>query len=228
MFEDKDTFNARLDDPWRMFRIMSEFVDGFEILSSLGPSITVFGSAREKPGSPHYNLALEVSSKIAQKGFAIITGGGCGLMEAVNKAAKKEGSPSCGLCINLPFESGPNKYVDEKLILKFRYFFIRKVMFVRYALAFVVLPGGFGTLDEFFESLTLIQTKKIRPFPVYLVGKSYWSGLLDWIRDVAVAENKIVKEDLDLITVTDDPEYIANDIEAHYKYIQQLKKMTNM
>ena len=213
---------ARLDDPWRMFRIMAEFVDGFEVLANLGPSVSIFGSARAGPDTPHYELAVEVASKISQKGFAVITGGGHGLMEAVNKAAQESQAPSCGLCINLPFEARPNDYIDEDLLLKFRYFFIRKVMFVRYALAFIALPGGFGTLDEFFESLTLIQTKKIRPFPIYLVGKDYWSGLWEWINTTAIKENMIDAKDLKLVTITDDANAIANDIEKHYKEISRL------
>jgi uncharacterized protein (TIGR00730 family) len=228
MFNTEDIFDIHLDDPWRMFRIMAEFVDGFETLSQLGPSVSVFGSARDDLNSQYYDLATDVTTKIAEKGFSITTGGGPGIMEVVNKAAQQAGAPSSGLCINLPFESRPNDYIDEDLLLKFRYFFIRKVMFVRYALGFVVLPGGFGTLDEFFEAITLIQTKKTRPFPVYLVGTKYWKGLWDWFYETALAEKTISKEDLDLVTLTDDAQSIADGIETHYNYILKLKHMTNM
>lgn len=205
-------------DAWRLFRIMAEFVDGFETMTFLGPSVAIFGSTNPSPKNPHYyELAVEISKKIVQKGFGIITGGGPGIMECANKGAQEAGGKSCGLCINLPSEDKPNPYIDEKHHLSFRYFFVRKVMFVRYAQAFVVMPGGFGTLDELFEALTLIQTKKIKFFPIYLVGKAYWSGLLDWMKNTLLANNNIKQEDFDLIRVSDDPDEIADGIEKEYR-----------
>ena len=165
-------------DSWRLFGILSEFVEGFETLSSIGPSVSVFGSARLKSTSPYYQIGVDVAYKIAKKGFAIITGAGLSIMEAANKGAQKAQGHSCGLVIDLPFESEPNEFIDPKLKLRFRYFFVRKVMFVRYAQGFVFLPGGYGTLDEMFETLTLIQTKKIQPVPIYLIGTQFWKGLI--------------------------------------------------
>lgn len=205
-------------DSWRLFRIISEFVDGFETMTFLGPSVAVFGSTNQHPlERKYYDLAETIAEKIVQKGFGIITGGGPGIMECANKGAQKGGGKSCGLCINLPSESKPNPYIDSRYTLNFRYFFVRKVMFVRYARAFVVLPGGFGTLDELFEALTLVQTKKIKPFPVYLVGKEYWKGLLDWLKNTALTHKNIRPQDLDLITLCDDPDEIANGIEKHFR-----------
>ncbi len=218
----RDSFSHSFD-AWRVFRILAEFVDGFETMTSIGPSVSLFGSAQIKENDPYYNIASKLASKIAQKGFAIITGGGPGIMEAANEGAKMGGGPSCGLTIDLPYEEAPNPFIDNKYLLKFRYFFVRKVMFVRYAQAFVVLPGGFGTLDELFEALTLIRTQKIKPFPIYLVGKKYWSGLLDWLRDCVAAHRNIAVEDLDLLTVTDDLDEIANGIEAHYLKLKRLE-----
>lgn len=205
------------EDSWRVFRIISEFVDGFETMTNLGPSVSIFGSARLPPGSPYYNMAIDVSQHVSRKGFAIITGGGPGIMEAANKGAQSASGPSCGLAVDLPFEAEPNDYIDPKYRLRFRYFFIRKVMFVRYAQGYVFLPGGFGTLDELFEALTLIQTKKIHPFPIYLMGKEYWSGLIGWIKEVMLRDKCIHESDLDLIQITDDPEEVANGIERHYQ-----------
>jgi uncharacterized protein (TIGR00730 family) len=204
-------------DAWRVFRIISEFVDGFETMTNIGPSVSIFGSARLPVESPYYALAVEVAKQISRKGFAIITGGGGGIMEAANKGAQAAGGRSCGLGIDLPFESALNGFIDPKYLLKFRYFFVRKVMFIRYAQGYVFLPGGVGTLDELFEALTLIQTKKIFPFPIYLIGKAYWEGLMDWIRDTILIHECISPEDLDLIQITDDPEEIANGIERHYQ-----------
>ncbi|HSX13024.1 MAG TPA: TIGR00730 family Rossman fold protein [Chlamydiales bacterium] len=200
-------------DSWRMFRIVSEFVDGFERLTFLGPSVAIFGSTNHQPvDRKYYDLAETIAEKIVKKGFGIMTGGGPGIMECANKGAQKAGGKSCGLCIDLPTESRSNPYVDRRYELNFRYFFVRKVMLVRYAKAFVVLPGGFGTLDELFEAITLIQTKKIKPFPVYLVGKEYWKGLLDWIKNTILFHKNIKPEDLDLLILTDDPDEIANGI----------------
>lgn len=204
-------------DSWRVFRIISEFVEGFETMSQIGPSVSIFGSARLKPASPYYNLCMDVASSISKKGFAIITGGGPGLMEAANKGAQLVNGASCGLGIALPMEAAANDFIDPKYNLKFRYFFIRKVMFIRYAQGYVFLPGGFGTLDELFEALTLIQTKKIHPFPIYLVGTVYWKGLLDWLIATPLAHGCISAEDLKLFQITDDPEEIANGIERHYQ-----------
>lgn len=206
-------------DAWRVFRILSELVDGFEKMANIGPSVSMFGSTRVKTDSPVYQLAVEVAKKISAKGFAIITGGGPGTMEAANKGAQEAKGISCGLSITLPFEPGSNPYIDRKYNLEFRYFFVRKVMFVRYAQAFVVLPGGFGTFDELFEALTLIQTKKIKPFPIFLMGISYWQGLVDWLKNTMLKEGYISQCDLDLIILTDDPDFVANKIEEHYRTV---------
>jgi len=205
------------NDSWRVFRIVSEFVDGFETMTQLGPSVSIFGSARLKPASPYYNLAIDLAQKLTERGFAIITGGGPGIMEAANKGAQASNGKSCGLAIDLPMESEPNHFIDQKYKLQFRYFFIRKVMFVRYAQGFVFLPGGYGTLDEFFEALTLIQTQKIHPFPIYLMGKEYWEGLMDWLKGTAFKKGCISEDDLSMIHFTDDPEEVADGIEHHYQ-----------
>jgi len=191
-------------DPWRVLRIQAEFVEGFGALAELGPAISVFGSARFKPGEPEYQLAERVAAGLVEAGFAVITGGGPGVMEAANKGAHENGGTSVGLGIELPFEQGMNSYVD--LGVNFRYFFARKTMFVKYADGFVVLPGGFGTFDELFEALTLVQTRKVRQFPVVLVGVAYWSGLLDWLRDSVLARGAISAPDLGLLKLTDDPD----------------------
>lgn len=211
---DKEVFSA---DAWRVFRIISEFVDGFETMTNLGPSVSIFGSARLPAASPYYNLAVDVARHISQRGFAIITGGAAGIMEAANKGAQEGGGRSCGLGIDLPMESACNIYIDPKYLLKFRYFFVRKVMFIRYAQGYVFLPGGFGTLDEMFEALTLIQTQKIHPFPIYLMGKSYWKGMMNWLYDTLLTHECISPEDLTQILLTDDPEEVANGIERHYQ-----------
>jgi uncharacterized protein (TIGR00730 family) len=189
-------------DPWRVLRIQSEFVDGFGALAELGPAISVFGSARTKRDDPDYALAERIGAGLAKEGFAVVTGGGPGAMEAANKGACEAGGVSVGLGIELPFEQGLNDYVD--IGLNFRYFFVRKTMFVKYAQGFVVLPGGFGTFDELFEAMTLVQTRKVTSFPIVLVGSSYWSGLVDWIRSTVLADGKISASDLDIVTVTDD------------------------
>jgi uncharacterized protein (TIGR00730 family) len=189
-------------DPWRVLRIQSEFVEGFGALAELGPAISVFGSARTRREDPSYAAAEEVGRKLAEAGFAVITGGGPGVMEAANKGAGEAGGVSVGLGIELPFESGLNQYVDRGL--NFRYFFARKTMFVKYAQGFIVLPGGFGTFDELFEALTLVQTQKVTSFPIVLIGTAYWSGLLDWIRGTVLADDKVSEQDLDMIRLTDD------------------------
>jgi uncharacterized protein (TIGR00730 family) len=189
-------------DPWRVLRIQSEFVEGFGALAELGPAIGVFGSARTPADHPFYATAEEVGRKLAQAGFAVITGGGPGAMEAANKGASEAGGVSVGLGIELPFETGLNQWVDKGI--NFRYFFARKTMFVKYAQGFVVLPGGLGTFDELFEALTLVQTKKVTSFPIVLMGSAYWQGLVDWLRGTVLAEGKINESDLDIITLTDD------------------------
>jgi len=189
-------------DPWRVMRIQSEFVEGFGALAELGPAVSVFGSARTKPEAPNYALAEAVGKALVEAGYAVITGGGPGAMEAANKGALEAGGTSVGLGIELPFEQGLNRYVD--LGVNFRYFFARKTMFVKYAQGFIVLPGGFGTLDELFEAVTLVQTRKVTSFPLVLIGTAYWRGLLHWLRDTAAAGGNITLADIDLLHVTDD------------------------
>ncbi len=189
-------------DPWRVLRIQAEFIEGFGALAELGPAISVFGSARCKPGEPDYEQGVGLGAALANAGYAVITGGGPGAMEAANKGAAQAGGVSVGLGIELPFESGLNEYVN--LGINFRYFFARKTMFVKYAQGFVTLPGGFGTFDEIFEAVTLVQTQKMTSFPIVLLGKAYWEGLIDWIRDTVMREGKVNESDLDLIYLTDD------------------------
>ncbi len=195
-------------DPWRVLRIQGEFVEGFDRLAGLGPAVTVFGSARTAPDHPWYRAAVETARLLAASGLVVITGGGPGIMEAGNRGAREAGGVSVGLGIELPFEQGINSYVDTAV--NFRYFFVRKTMLVKYAQAFVIFPGGFGTLDELFESLTLIQTGKISHFPIVLYGKEYWDGLLEWVRNTMLAEGTISAEDLDLIAISDSPEEIRD------------------
>jgi uncharacterized protein (TIGR00730 family) len=202
-------------DTWRVFRIMAELVEGFEALNNIGPAVTIFGSARLQPGSPYYIKCLKVSERLAKDGFAVISGGGPGIMEAANKGAQIADGTSVGLNIELPREQTPNTYQDVKV--EFRYFFVRKLMFVKYAVAYVIFPGGFGTLDELFEALTLIQTKKIRSFPVVLVGKDYWEGLFDWLRKTVLESGAIGPEDIDLMHVVDEPEEVCAIINKRYK-----------
>jgi uncharacterized protein (TIGR00730 family) len=197
-------------DPWRVFRIMGEFVEGFDALAKVGQAVTIFGSARVKPDDPQYAEAMDMAHRLADAGFSIITGGGPGIMEAANRGAREAGGLSIGCNIELPFEQGINPYVD--IAINFRYFFVRKTMFVKYAEAFVIFPGGFGTLDELFEALTLIQTGKVRHFPVILFGTAYWQGLVDWIRGTLLAEGKISPDDLNLMVVTDSPEEAVRTI----------------
>ncbi|MDH3391973.1 MAG: TIGR00730 family Rossman fold protein [Desulfobulbaceae bacterium] len=204
-----DYFNA--GDSWRLFRIMAEFVEGFDTLSGVkGPAVSFFGSARTKPDHPYYVLTEQIAAELAKQGYTIITGGGPGIMEAANKGASEAGGNSVGLNINLPFEQEPNIFTN--LPLSFKYFFVRKVMFIKYALAFICMPGGFGTLDEAFEALTLIQTKRIKPFPVILVGSDYWSGLLDWIKEKMLPTDKVDNDDLLIFNVMDDPAEIVSYI----------------
>jgi uncharacterized protein (TIGR00730 family) len=200
-------------DPWRVLRIQSEFVEGFDALAGIGPAVTMFGSARVAEGSPAYELARSIARRLAESGFAIITGGGPGAMEAANRGCREGGGLSVGCNIELPHEQALNAYVD--LGVEFRYFFARKTMFVKYADAFVIMPGGFGTLDELFEALTLIQTGKIRNFPVVLIGHAYWDGLLAWMRDVQLPAGAINEADIGLLTVTDDPREAATIIATY-------------
>jgi hypothetical protein len=199
-----------VQDSWRLFHIMAEFVEGFEALAECGPAVTIFGSTRVKPGDEVYQKAERIGQLLAESGFAVITGGGPGVMEAANKGAASSGGKSVGLNIELPFEQKPNPYAN--ITLKFRYFFVRKVMFVKYAVAYIILPGGFGTMDELLESVTLIQTRKIKPFPVILVGADYWKGFLDWIKEVVLKEGNISPEDLEIFQIIDEPGEIVKAI----------------
>jgi uncharacterized protein (TIGR00730 family) len=199
-------------DPWRALRILSEFVEGFDAMAQVGPAVTVFGSARTTPNAPLYKLARTIGRRLAEAGYAVITGGGPGTMEAANRGCREGGGLSVGCNIELPHEQGLNAYVD--LGIEFRYFFARKVMFVKYADAFVILPGGFGTMDELFEALTLIQTRKVRNFPIVLVGTAYWAGLLDWIRGTLLAGHAIDEPDLALLQLTDDPDEVVQIVRA--------------
>lgn len=194
---------------------MAELVEGFEALNNIGPAVTIFGSARLAPGSPYYNKCLKVAENLAKDGFAVISGGGPGIMEAANKGAQNANGTSVGLNIELPMEQTPNLYQDVKV--EFRYFFVRKLMFVKYAVGYVIFPGGFGTIDELFEALTLIQTKKIRGFPVVLVGKDYWSGLIDWMKKSVLTAGSISPEDLDFMHIVDEPEEACAIINKRYK-----------
>jgi len=197
-------------ESWRIFRIMAEFIEGFEVLGKIPPAVAIFGSARTHPEDPDYQKAERTAAKLAKQGYAVITGGGPGIMEAANKGASEAGGVSVGLNINLPFEQKPNDYIGT--CLDFRYFFARKVMFVKYSVAFVIFPGGFGTLDEFFESIELIQTRKIKPFPVILVGRRYWRGLTSWMEKTLLAQSKITPQDMNLFSTTDDPEEVVRFI----------------
>jgi uncharacterized protein (TIGR00730 family) len=190
-------------DPWRALRILGEFVEGFDAMARVGRAVTVFGSARTRTDDPVYEIAREIGRRLADAGYAVITGGGPGAMEAANRGCREGGGLSVGCNIELPHEQGMNRYVD--LGVEFRYFFARKVMFMKYADGFIILPGGFGTLDELFEALTLIQTGKVRHFPIVLIGRSYWAGLLDWIRETLLANGAVAEGDLELFHVTDDP-----------------------
>lgn len=206
------------ENSWTMFKVLAEFVDGFETLNKIGPCISIFGSARTKPDNRYYKLAVDIAKRLTEEGFGVITGGGPGIMEAANKGAKNNDGMSVGLNIDLPFETSHNAYIDPDKNLNHRYFFVRKVMFVKYAQAFVVMPGGFGTLDELFEVLTLVQTKKITKVPIVLVGSEFWSGMKDWIVNTMLEkENNISKKDLDLIPVTDDIEEVVNIINDFYE-----------
>lgn len=220
-FADKDWSEIKGANSWQLFKIMAEFVEGFEKLTKIGPCVSIFGSARTKPDNPYYLMAEEIAYKLTQEGYGIITGGGPGIMEAANKGAKRGNGKSVGLNIELPFEQKGNDYIDPDKFLNFDYFFVRKVMFIKYAQGFVVLPGGFGTLDELFEALTLIQTKKIGAFPIILVGKDYWAGLVEWIQKTLLESgNFISPEDMFLFKVVNTPdEAVKAIVEFYNKYL---------
>ncbi|KQC29017.1 TIGR00730 family Rossman fold protein [Flagellimonas eckloniae] len=207
----------KTNDSWAIFKIMGEFVSGFEKMSAIGPCVSIFGSARVKPGDAYYDLAVKVAKSIAEAGYGVITGGGPGIMEAGNKGASLAGGTSVGLNIDLPFEQHDNPFIDSDKSLDFDYFFVRKVMFVKYSQGFVVMPGGFGTLDELFEAITLIQTNKIHTFPIILVGSKFWSGLIDWVKDTMLEAGNISAKDLDLIKIVDTEEEVVSIIDAFYK-----------
>ena len=200
-----------IEESWRIFRIMAEFIEAIDALSRIQPAVTIFGSARVKAEDPFYKKAEMLARRLAQKGFSVITGGGPGIMEAANKGAAEGGGKSIGMNIRLPFEQKPNPYAN--ISIEYKYFFVRKVMFVKYAVAYVIFPGGFGTLDELFEALTLIETKRIKSFPVILIGSEYWGGMIDWLRNTMVKEDKILAEDLDFIKIVDDPEEAVRHIQ---------------
>ncbi len=220
-FENKDWQEIKVTDSWQIFKIMAEFVDGFEKLAKIGPCVSIFGSARTKEANPYYKMAEDCARLLTERGYGVISGGGPGIMEAANKGAYEAGGKSVGLNIELPFEQFHNKFIDRDKLLEFDYFFVRKVMFMKYSQGFIVLPGGFGTLDEMFEALTLIQTGKIARFPIVLVGTSYWSGLLDWIRQtMLLKEHNINEEDLNLFRLVDTAEDAAEHIFRFYdKYV---------
>lgn len=220
-FEKKDWPEIKVSDSWATFKIMAEFVEGFEKMSRIGPCVSIFGSARTKPEHPYYKLAEEIARKLVNAGFGVITGGGPGIMEAGNKGAYEAGGKSVGLNIELPFEQFHNKYLDHDKIINFDYFFVRKVMFVKYAQGFIAMPGGFGTMDELFEALTLIQTHKVARFPVVLVGSEYWSGLLDWLVKVMCEQEKNINpEDMFLFKVVDTADDAVNYILDFYAKMQ--------
>lgn len=220
-FEDKDWNEIKSTDSWVIFKVMSEFVEGFDRLAKIGPCVSVFGSARTQPDHPYYKTAEEIGAKLVRHGYGVITGGGPGIMEAGNKGASSENGKSVGLNIILPFEQEGNIYIDPDKLISFDYFFVRKVMFVRYSQGFIVMPGGFGTLDECFEALTLIQTKKIGRFPIVLVGRDFWTGLVDWIKETLLQkENNISETDLDLFHIVETPEEAVSVIDDFYsKYL---------
>lgn len=208
----RDDFTAQ--DPWRIFRIMAEFVEGFEELAQIGPAVTIFGSARTRSGDKYYKLAEESAFLLAKEGYAIITGAGPGIMEAANKGAKKAGVVSIGLNIQVPVTQKPNRFITK--LIEFRYFFCRKVMFLKYAKASVIFPGGFGTMDEFFETITLIQTQRIDRVPVVLVGSEYWKGLIDWVKKSMLNADRILKEDMDIFSIVDEPSEAVQVIKDFY------------
>mgnify|MGYP001227519672 CR=1 FL=1 len=217
VIKEKDWNEIKTNDSWAVFKIMSEFVEGYERMAKIGPCVSIFGSARTLPDHPYYQLAEDISYLLTKNKYGVITGGGPGIMEAANKGAKKGNGKSVGLNIDLPFEQKPNSYIDHDKLINFDYFFVRKVMFVKYAQGFIVLPGGFGTLDETFEALTLIQTHKIGKFPVILVGSSFWKGLIKWLKEILMDQEKTISpEDMDLMKIVDTPQEAVDEINKFY------------
>lgn len=222
-FKDRDWNEIKSSDSWAIFKVMAEFVEGFEKLAKIGPCVSIFGSARTQPDNLYYQMTVEIAARLVRHGYGVITGGGPGIMEAANKGTHMEGGKSVGLNIQLPFEQFNNVYIDRDKLMNFEHFFVRKVMFVKYSQGFIVMPGGFGTLDELFEALTLIQTKKIGRFPIIMMGKDYWSGLIEWIKNVLCErEGCASPEDLDLFSVVETPEEAVKVIDDFYsKYLLQ-------
>ncbi|MBK7817331.1 MAG: TIGR00730 family Rossman fold protein [Sphingobacteriaceae bacterium] len=220
-FAQKDLEEIKARDSWHLFKIMSEFVEGFEKLSRIGPCVSIFGSARTKPDNKYYILAEEIAFKLTQEGYGVITGGGPGIMEAANKGARRGKGKSVGLNIVLPFEQHPNEFIDHDKSIYFDYFYVRKTMFLKYSQGFIGMPGGFGTMDELFEALTLVQTSKIAQFPIVLVGKGYWQGMVDWIKkDMLESESYIHREDLDLFKIVDTAdEAVKHIVDFYSKYL---------
>ena len=220
-FAEKDWNEIKTFDSWTVFKIVAEFVEGFEKMSRIGPCVSIFGSARTSPDNKYFKLAEDIAFKLTQSGYGVITGGGPGIMEAANMGARKGGGRSVGLNIDLPHEQGANMFIDSDKLINFDHFFVRKVMFVKYAQGFIVLPGGFGTFDELFEAITLIQTEKIGKFPIILVGKKYWQGLVEWIKEVMMDEEKYISPgDLDLFSLVDTADEAVEKINAFYsKYL---------
>jgi len=215
-FKDRNWNEIKTQDSWVIFKVMSEMVEGFEKLAKIGPCVSIFGSARTQPDNGYYKMAEEIAAKLVRHGYGVITGGGPGIMEAGNKGAQSENGKSVGLNIELPHEQGNNPYIDPDKLISFDYFFVRKVMFVKYSQGFIVMPGGFGTLDELFEAITLIQTKKIGRFPIVLVGTEFWGGLLDWVKSTMLSFGNISPKDLDLINLVDSPTEAVKVIDEFY------------
>ncbi len=220
-FEDKHWSEVKAESSWQIFKIVSEFVEGFEKLNKIGPCVSIFGSARSEPGDEYYETAIQLAKSLTNEGYGIITGGGPGIMEAANKGAQTNDGKSVGLNIDLPFEQEPNKYIDSNKLINFDYFFVRKVMFVKYAQGFIVLPGGLGTMDELFEAMTLIQTKKIGKFPIILVSSDFWSGLIDWLKEAMLEKTQnISEEDMFLFKLVDTVDDAVKEINDFYsKYL---------
>ncbi|MBN1872210.1 MAG: TIGR00730 family Rossman fold protein [Candidatus Omnitrophica bacterium] len=215
--------NISKEEPWRIFRIMGEFVDGFETLANIGPAISIFGSSRAKRGSAHYKLAERIAYELSKEGYTIITGAGPGIMEAANKGAKMAKGESIGLNIQVPFMQKPNRYITK--LIEFRYFFCRKVMFAKYSKAFVVLPGGFGTMDELFEALTLVQTQRVPAFPIVIIGRNYWKGLMDWVKKNMLYKHKCISAgDMDIFKLADTPEEVIGVLHKYYGKKKMRKK----
>ncbi len=216
-FRQKDWNEIQTHDSWSIFKVMAEMVEGYETLAKIGPCVSIFGSARTAPDKEVYKLAVDVAYKLTQKGFGVITGGGPGIMEAGNKGASAAGGVSVGLNIELPFEQSANPYIDRDKLINFNYFFVRKVMFMRYSQAYVVMPGGFGTLDEMFEAITLVQTNKLIKFPIILMGKDFWGGLVEWIKNTMLKAGNISPKDLDIFHLVDTPDEVVSIVEDFYK-----------